>query len=56
MIECFKNKQYDHNLFIKKLSMQSAKMLNQSSTDDYLKIIEKIYNYQNRNKLRLFTY
>ena len=56
MIECFKNKQYDHNLFIKKLSMQWAKMLNQSSTDDYLKIIEKIYNYQNRNKLRLFTY
>ena len=56
LIECFKNKEYDHCVFLNKISKQSAKMQDQSSTKDYLKLIEKIYNYKSRSKIRLFTY
>ena len=52
----FKNPEYDHNLFLKKLSQQTEKMIHQVNQSDYLKLIERIYNFRCRDKVRLFSY
>ena len=54
LLNCFENKEYDHNTFIHKLSQQSEKLTDQLSTADYLQKIEKIYNFQSRNRVRLY--
>lgn len=56
MINCFKNKEYCHDTFLKRLSKQSAKLTDQAGVNDYLKVIEGIYNFRSRNaaKIRLF--
>ena len=56
MVVCFNNKEYSHEIFVKKLSTQSSRMNKQVSVADYLKNIELIYNYRNSKKIRLFTY
>ena len=53
LVKCFKNEEYDHDIFIKKLSGQSAKLMKQADTDSYLINIEMIYNYNNSNKISL---
>ena len=52
----FKNPEYNHNHFLKKLSQQTEKMVHQVNQSDYLKLIEKIYNFRSRDKVRLFSY
>ena len=48
-----KLKDFKHKTLLKKMSYQSQKMLHQSSKEDYLRIIEKIYNFNSKNKIRL---
>ena len=55
LLHCFKQKQYDHKIFMKKLKFQSAKLFDQTTVQNYLILIEKIYNYKNKHKARLFT-
>ena len=54
----FNSKVYDHSRFVRKIKKQSAKLTQQTKRNDYLKIIEEIYNWNelNKNKVRLFTY
>ena len=56
MLICFENKRFNFIHFCKKLRYQSSKLVDCVSYNDYLKIIEEIYNYKIRtqNKLRLF--
>ena len=56
MLRLFKNPEYDHNKFLSKLETQSEKMKKQANTDSYLTLIEEIYNFRSRDKVRLFTY
>ena len=54
----FNSKVYDHSRFVRKIKKQSAKLTQQTKRNDYLKVIEEIYNWNelNKNKVRLFTY
>ena len=57
MITCFKNKYYNHNVFLSKLSYQGNSLLKCAESSSYLRLIENIYNYKSRKntkKLRLF--
>ena len=54
MLVCFEHKSYDHKVFIKKLSKQSGKLMDQVHEDDYLRVIQKIYNFRNANPIKLF--
>ena len=54
LLVCFEHKSYDHKVFVKKLSKQSAKLTDQVHQDDYLRIIQKIYNRRNANPIKLF--
>jgi hypothetical protein len=47
---------YDHSKFLNKLSRQTEKMKKQANTENYLSLIESIYNHGSKIKLRLFTY
>ncbi len=42
----FKNKKYDHNRFLSKLSKNRAKMYDCSKVSQYLRIIDDIYNWK----------
>lgn len=50
MIKCFKNTEYNHSVFLNKLSYQSVKMVDCTDTTDYLTLIEEIYNFKSREK------
>lgn len=54
----FNNRIYDHSRFVRKLKKRSAKLTEQGTKTDYLKVIEGIYNWNElkKNKVRLFTY
>lgn len=56
MIRCFRHEQYDHDEFISKLSYQSSKMVDCTSIDQYLRIIDEIYNFKRKpaDKIRFF--
>lgn len=56
MLKCFKNPEYDHELFIEKLSKQSAKFTDQPGVNDYMRLIEEIYNFRTyeQNRVRLY--
>lgn len=41
---------YDHKKMLKKISYQSAKLTDQSSVFDYLKVLEGIYNYRSQDE------
>ena len=58
LVHLFDKKQdvYNHNVFLKKLAKRSTKLTHQANKNDYLSLIEKIYNHGSRNKVRLFTY
>lgn|SRR5690348_11281865 len=53
MIKLLKNKEFDFEDFIQKLSYQSSKMVDCTTTAQYLKIIEEIYNYKRRNEEKI---
>ena len=54
MLICFEHKGYDHDVFMKKISKQSGKLMDQVHEDDYLRIIQKIYNRRNQKPISLF--
>ena len=56
MLVCFKNERFNFQLFYKKLKYQGTKLVDCTSFSEYLKVIEKIYNYRTRkeDKIRLF--
>jgi len=53
MLDCLKLKDFKHRTLLKKMSYQSSKMLHQSCKEDYLRNIEKIYNFNTKKKIRL---
>tara|TARA_R100000734_G_scaffold5111_1_gene4475 strand:+ start:169 stop:882 length:714 start_codon:yes stop_codon:yes gene_type:complete len=53
ILDCLKLKDFKHRTLLKKMSYQSQKISHQSSKEDYLRIIEKIYNFNTKNKIRL---
>lgn len=55
IIRCIKNKAYSHDTFVSKLAYQSRKMVDCSNVEQYLELIEEIYNYKSRteNKVAL---
>ena len=56
MMRLFQNKSYNHDLFLDKLARQTGKMRHQVSVEDYLRVIEKIYNHATpkNKKVRLY--
>ena len=58
MDDVFRSPIYDHNRFMRKVKRRSAKLTQQGRKNDYLKIIEELYNWNEspKNKVRLFTY
>ena len=56
LLKLFKNPDYKHDEFIKKLRYKSISLVDCTSEQEYLKVIEHIYNYNRKNKVRLFTY
>ena len=58
MVMLFNNRIYDHSRFVRKLKKRPAELTEQGTRVDYLKEIEKIYNWNElkKNKVRLFTY
>lgn len=53
MLRLFENPNYNHSIFLGKLSFQSASLVDCVSTEQYLLLIEEIYNYKNKNKVSL---
>lgn len=56
LITCFKHEQYDHEDFIAKLSYQSSKLVDCTNVQQYLRIIDEIYNFKRKpeDKIRFF--
>ena len=54
LLKAMKIEDFKITIFISKLKMNSAKMVHCTNEKDYLKVMEDIYNYKNRNKIRLF--
>ena len=46
MLKLFRNDQYNHLDFLKKLSFQSNKLQDTTNVKLYLQMIEQIYNYK----------
>ena len=45
--------QFDFDFFLEKLSKQSTALVDCSNKDQYIELIEEIYNWRNRNKVSL---
>ena len=56
MLDLFDNPEYNHQEFIKKLSYQTTKLVDVPRAEDYLQIIEKIYNYNRPKKEKVRFY
>lgn len=54
MLTCFEHDSYDHDVFMNKLSKQSGRLTDQVHEDDYMRVIQKIYNRNNKKPIRLF--
>lgn len=50
MITCFKNPSYVHDEFIQKIEYQSSKMVDCTTVELYLRLIEEIYNYKRKQE------
>lgn len=50
MLKCFKNKEYNHSVFMSKISYQSTKLVDCTNEKEYLTLIEEIYNFKSRDK------
>lgn len=48
MTQLFKNEKYNHEEFLAKLEYQSSKMVHCTTTLQYTKLIEEIYNYKRK--------
>lgn len=56
MLKLFKNKKYNHQVFLRKLELQPTALKKQATREKYLEEVEKIYNYRtaDANKVRFF--
>lgn len=54
MCNLFKNKKYDHKHFIAKLKLNSGALMDCASTEQYSRLIERIYNFRSQDKINLF--
>tara|TARA_R110000824_G_scaffold394282_1_gene593946 strand:+ start:78 stop:800 length:723 start_codon:yes stop_codon:yes gene_type:complete len=57
MVHCFKNPEYSHKKFLKKLSYQGNSLVKCVDKKSYLRLVESIYNFRSTYKtksLRLF--
>lgn len=54
LLSIFKNKNYSHDIMIKKLKTTgNIRLQDMPNTKSYLNLIEEIFNYKNRNKVSL---
>lgn len=53
MLMLFRNKNYNHDIFIKKLQLQQTALTKCANREQYKLLIEDIYNYKSRNKVNL---
>ena len=52
LLELLDNPSFDYSVFIQKLALQQTKMVSCTSKEQYIRLIEEIYNYHSRNKVR----
>lgn len=53
MLHLFKHAEYNHSEFVAKLQYQSTSLIDCRTSDQYLVVIEDIYNYRRRDKVSL---
>ena len=53
-IDVLTHPDFDHNVFIHKITLVPARFVKQETRKDYFRMIEDIYNYRNPNPIRLF--
>jgi hypothetical protein len=53
LIRLMRNPKFDPALFINKLTYQQTKLVDCSTVDQYISLIEEIYNYKNRTPVSL---
>jgi len=54
LLRCFKDSDFSADEFLGKLKLQPTKMVDCTSIEEYLMLIEKIYNFHRGNKVRLY--
>jgi len=54
MLKLFSISEFDFNVFIQKIKYQSTKLVDCTTVSQYLLVIEDIYNFKSRNKVRFF--
>jgi hypothetical protein len=54
MMQLFDNEDYNHAEFLHKLSFQSVKLVDCTNVKQYISLIEDIYNYHRKDKIRLY--
>lgn len=54
MLKLFSIPEFDFNIFIQKIKYQSTKLVDCTTVSQYLLVIEDIYNFKSRNKVRFF--
>jgi len=52
LLELLDNPTFDYSVFIQKLALQQTKMVSCTNKEQYIRLIEEIYNYHSRNKVR----
>lgn len=53
MFRLFKNKQFNFEEFIQKLKLQPSMLIHSPNIEQYLDLIEQIYNYRRKDKVNL---
>ena len=56
LLYCFQNDEYNHAKLIQKLRYQSTKLVDCTTTDAYLSLIEDIYNFKSKMSDRIRLY
>jgi len=54
VLTMFEHEDYDHEKFMEKLEAQSTKLVDCVNKDDYIRLLEDIYNWSMKNKLRFY--
>ena len=58
LLYCFQNDEYNHARLIQKLKYQSTKLVDCTTSDAYLSLIEDIYNFHSKvsDRIRLYRF
>jgi hypothetical protein len=54
MLDLFENPQYNHAEFLNKLSFQSVKLVDCTDVQQYLILIEEIYNFKRNKQTKVY--